>query len=444
MYKYLLLLSIITISVLSCYGVKKNPISENDKNITKETASQNIILLDDNLENEVKSLNLSDAISSIDIIPLELTNKSEIRDIYNVGITEDDVVITFYRQLLHFSRNGKFLNEIGRLGNGPKEYQDTYFCMITPSRKEVHVLYGNGVKVYSFDGEFKKEAININYEKLFSGIEGRIYSYSDFVFLHQRLPILTPAGEFWSVALVDSTYNIQKKYDNPDFIGRYSEMEKEENRPNMSYLKNQWIEQFINEDYYGNLFKIKYDAIDTIYQFNVQNLTFDPVYSLELGKRPSFEMSHSWLKDPAFFKYLWIYDFYDSKDYLYFLAGKDDMVYTIQYNKTNKEIKVRKDKSTIRENKFPSGHTTITHRRLERQFKLKNDISGGVDFTVDYKIPGGYWVSVNQPSDLLEKINIEELKKADVKDKAARDKLVQVLSNLSEEDNPVLIIAKVK
>jgi hypothetical protein len=87
---------------------------------------------------------------------------------------------------------------------------------------------------------------------------------------------------------------------------------------------------------------------------------------------------------------------------------------------------------------------TVTHRRLERQFKLTNDMSGGVDFTVDLKTPGGYWVSVNQPSDLLEKIDIEELKKADVKDKAARGRLVNVLSNLSEDDNPVLIIAKLK
>jgi len=432
----MLLILIAMISTGSC--------SYKDKDTNTKSESSQIVDIDieKGLKQEIGVLNLSDAVSSLEIVPLEFTDKSAIKDIYNIGITENDIVTTSYRQLLHFSKDGKFLNEIGRFGNGPEEYSNTYYCMIRGNHKDVYILTGQGVKAFNFDGRFKREASKQKYADMFSGFESKPLYFSNHFFLHDKLPLDSPKNDFWSLALVDSAFNIQKKFYNPDYIDRYPDMLKEENRLNHSYLKNHWAEHFLNDSYYDNTFKIKYYGVDTIYQFNDEKLRFDPIYSLSFGERPAFEMAHSWIKEPAFFKYLWVYDFYEVKDFIYFLAGKGDVVYTIRYNKRNREIKVRKDKSKIRETLFPG--TNLTYRRLNREFKLTNDISGGVDFVVDYKTPEGYWVSVCQPSDLLKKINIEELKKSEVKDRAARDKLVKILTNLSEDDNPVLFIAKLK
>ena len=75
---------------------------------------------------------------------------------------------------------------------------------------------------------------------------------------------------------------------------------------------------------------------------------------------------------------------------------------------------------------------------------MQNDISGGGDFSVDYKSQGKYWIDECTPSDLLEQIDVDGLKTGKVKDEAARDKLVQVLSTIAEDDNPVLFIATLK
>ena len=418
--------------------------SYKDKDTNTKSESSQIVDIDieKGLKQEIGVLNLSDAVSSLEIVPLEFTDKSAIRDIENVGVTENDIVTTFGHQLFHFSRDGKFLNEIGRRGEGPEEYRAAYFCLIHGDNKELYVWTGRGIKVYNFDGSFKRVASKLATNEMFSGFHPKLLYFSNHIFLHDILPLDSPKNEFWSLSLVDSSFNMQKKFYNPDYVVRFPDMLKEENRLSHLYLKNYWTEEPLNANYYDNTFKIKYYGVDTIYQFNDEKLRFEATYSLSFGERPAFEMSHSWIKEPAFFTYLWVYDFYEVKDFIYFLAGKGDTVYTIRYNKQNREIKVRKDKSKIREKLFPG--TNLTHRRLNREFKLTNDISGGVDFVVDYKTPEGYWISVCQPSDLLEKINVEELKKSEVKDRAARDKLVKILTNLSEEDNPVLFIAKLK
>lgn len=90
---------------------------------------------------------------------------------------------------------------------------------------------------------------------------------------------------------------------------------------------------------------------------------FLPVYIISLGERPSFEISHQWIKDPIFFNYLWFSNFYDSETYLYLFLGKSNNSYIIRYDKTNGELRSYRSESLIKEISLPDPPNFIIRNR---------------------------------------------------------------------------------
>lgn len=72
----------------------------------------------------VPSLLLSEAASKVDIVPLEVTDESLLGEIYHLQITENDIWVHHYKDkcICRFSRSGKFLNKVGKIGQGPGEF----------------------------------------------------------------------------------------------------------------------------------------------------------------------------------------------------------------------------------------------------------------------------------------------------------------------------------
>ncbi|OJV34134.1 MAG: hypothetical protein BGO29_07815 [Bacteroidales bacterium 36-12] len=54
------------------------------------------------------------------------------------------------------------------------------------------------------------------------------------------------------------------------------------------------------------------------------------------------------------------------------------------------------------------------------------------------------WIAQFDAADLLEKVDLNELKSSDYLLPSKRDKLVKIIENLKEDDNPVLMIATLK
>jgi hypothetical protein len=74
---------------------------------------------------------------------------------------------------------------------------------------------------------------------------------------------------------------------------------------------------------------------------------------------------------------------------------------------------------------------------------FKNDLCGGLDFYPDY-VNERQWIARYEVADLKEKIDIGKLKTQEVLFPAKRDKLVKILENLADDDNPILIVAELK
>lgn len=299
--------------------------------------------------------------------------------------------------------------------------------------------------MYEYDGTFKRKATKTIIDDIAVG-DPSLILYKNIPFINNRLPVLNPnvnlSDSLWSFALTDSCFNIQARFYNSSFQGHEKEIFEQRCRPKTGEPVNYWGEGKASTDFYGGKFTMKYSGVDTIYQFDIDKQAFEPIYSLSLGERPDFEMSHLWLKNPTFFDYLWVYDYYDSKNHLYFTAAQSDEIYNICYDKENGTVKATEKQGEIKATKFPA--FSEPYRRIDCPFSLTNDLCGGGDFTVDYKSSGKHWVSAVNPSDLLEKIDVEALKKESVKDEKAKQRLLEVLNKVTEEDNPVLIIATLK
>ena len=113
-----------------------------------------IINLSDNVQ-EVKSLPLSDVAAKVEIVPLEVTDESLLANVTDFYVSEYNIWIHHSKdpKIYRFTREGKFLNTIGKRGQGPGEY--TYFMnfMIDEKRQEVYVVTTNRV-VYVYAANF--------------------------------------------------------------------------------------------------------------------------------------------------------------------------------------------------------------------------------------------------------------------------------------------------
>ena len=416
---------------VSCINLSK------EKDISsKELILKNIDLIN-GIKNSVSVLNLSDVSENIDIVKLELTEQSLLGDIENVFITNNDIFIVDYKNgILRFSKEGIFLNRIGRKGQGPSEYLSTPQMIVNEKLSLVYLLTTRGLKVFDYDGKYIKTIPNTLFEDLFFSPNGRILFTGEKFFLNNQLPILFPNKELWTLALVDTSLSVVKKFFNPSFRFYENEIRERAGSGN-SLVRDQWTEQTKTHiDFYNDDFRMIYYGGDTIYQY-IKN-SFSPCYILDLGERPSFEMSHEWLKKAEFFSYLWLYDFYDTKDFFYFVLGKSKNLYTVKYGKKDGELQSLNSKSQIIEMKNPA----FIHRRFKYMFELHNDLIGG-EFEVDYKT-NKYWCDIIYPSDLLKYYNIEDIRNENVKIETSRDDYIKMLMDVKEEDNPILLIATLK
>ncbi len=98
--------------------------------------------------------------NKVDYILLEKTPKSLIGSIMDASITSDYIFIRHNGSplLTQFSRDGKFVRQIGSIGRGPKEYGLMRKFSIDEKREliYIHSNWTQRILVYSFKGEYVK------------------------------------------------------------------------------------------------------------------------------------------------------------------------------------------------------------------------------------------------------------------------------------------------
>lgn len=425
--------------LLGCSGNKK-------ENTLQDEEDTPVINLSSDNVSKVALLPLSEAAAKVEIVSLEVTDESLIGEITKMKVTDSDIWVKHYKDnhLLRFSRSGKFLNKVGKVGQGPEEYIRMADFFVDENTKEVYIQTTIvGVKVYDYEGNYKRTAAKTSPDDVFMTMYFQFALYDNKFFIAQNMAFInkpTPKDSVWSFAWVDSTYQKKKIFKNPAHIGREEEIMK--NGINFQQFVNYWLEPFTSIDTYGNQLTLKYPDTDTIYRYDSPANELVPQYIISTHEeKGDYGATHVWFRERSAFDYFSIYSYYPSKDNIYLLCSKGETIYTYCYDKQTGKVKVKERKSEITERML--GNHTL--RRLEgaKYFILDNDLCGG-SFHVDYRSQGKYWIDVLVPNSEDNWIDVDELKVSNVKDVSLKAKFIHILENVEEESNPILVIATLK
>ena len=394
----------------------------------------------------VPSLLLSEAAEKLEIVPLEMTDESVLSDITEMQVTDHNIWIDHGREfyIYRFSRTGKFLNRIGSIGQGPGEYVNYLTFLVDEDKKEVYIFStNNGVLVYDFEGGFKKQISDFQtMVGMFSSIYKQYILNDHKFFAIQNFGLYRSVDKdsLWSFVSLDDNFQKKRLFKNPVHVGKEEQIIA--NRANMDRMVNYWMEYLTSVDIYNGQLTLKYPDTDTIYCYDDATNQLLPQYAIFTDEeKGDYEATHLWFKDRKAFDYFSIFSYYPTKDFVYLIGSKGEEVYTYCYNKKDGSVRLQKRQSAITERDVP--WFSFPLRQMKRDFVLDNDLGGG-DFTVDSRSSGKYWIDVLDSSDNENWIDIDQIKSSTVIDESKKKELIQVLENVTEDSNPILLIATLK
>ncbi|MCM0343367.1 6-bladed beta-propeller [Bacteroides fragilis] len=433
--KSILLLIIITL--LGCSSNKKQePISKSGVPVINLSEDVSTVL----------SLLLSESAEKLEIVPLEMTDQSMLGEIRRIQVTDHNIWIDHGREfyIYRFSRSGKFLNKIGSIGQGPGEYTTYSTFLVDEDKKEVYIIANtNGVLAYDFEGNFKRKIVDIQtILQLFSSVYDQYILNNQKFFATQNFALYRPIDKdsLWSFVSLGDDFQKKKYFKNPAHVGREEQIIA--NRANMDRMVNYWREYLTSMDTYNAQLTLKYPDTDTIYCYDDATNQLSPQYAIFTDEeKGDYEATHLWFKDRKTFDYFSIFSYYPTKDFVYLIGSKGEEVYTYCYNKKDGSVRLQKRQSAITERDVP--WFSFPLRQMKRDFVLDNDLGGG-DFTVDSRSSGKYWIDVLDSSDNENWIDIDQIKSSTVIDESKKKELIQVLENVTEDSNPILLIATLK
>ncbi len=116
-----------------------------------------------NLENvSAENIKISTIADSIYYIKLETSNECLIKNIQKIYVDKELIfILDNNERLLLFDRDGKFLNQIGRIGKGPGEYSINDFS-VDSVNNIVYILDARQILGYNYSGEFINIQISVN------------------------------------------------------------------------------------------------------------------------------------------------------------------------------------------------------------------------------------------------------------------------------------------
>lgn len=359
-----------------------------------DNKSVEIIYLREAFENK-KSINISDIATHYEYIRLETKNECLIGAKIKVYSNDQYLIAIDRKRILLFNRkDGKFIREIGHMGNGPGEYSRTYTVM--PFNEEKNIVYAGRNKKrygYSLDGQLKD---TLTIPELVSEI-GNIDEGIFVAFLPNY-----QGNEKNKIIIFNDKDSLIKIFPNylsaPKTDGFFV------------WNPSSWFYKLNKQLYFYELFN------DTLFHVSTNSLTpriifnmgtYSPPY--EMKTSPKFEVD----------KYFLIKTINESSKYLFCTFNFNKRNYTSIYDKDQRKTIVN-DYDTESGNGFIYNINDFVPPELS-SINEKDELICTIDA---YKIK--QWFEVNP-----EKIN-------------QLPEYLKNLKNIQETNNPVIIIAKLK
>ena len=399
-----------------------------------------------------QKLYLSDFVSELEYIPLETGDKCLIGDVYdnNVIVTKSHIFIASQKYCYAFGRDGKFITEIGHSGQGPGEYtviNTTTGIFVDEKRQSLYLeIIPFAILEYSWDGVFRR-SIKLPTNKLGHYPTG-VFFVRDSLFIGHNTNY--SGDQEYHFFLFDISGKIIKTFDNHVKIERSKIIWNsfEGSIKPFRLLENIFVKEFPNDTLYC---LNEHDELIPQFVFNLGK------YAYTKEKRANNNPIEG-TKDVIFIPHFMI-PMITASNYIFFSVDPTELTYPISL-----------PKGRVRKSVLPPGAVRVgyydpdnpratplgiydtvnkTTRLLDtdpfsRMIGLINDLDGGLSFWPFYFNSENELVDIYQAGKMKEYLTEEYFAAHEIRDSQANQKLREFLKTLDEDDNPVVVVGKMK
>lgn len=267
-YKKYLVIVIANIFFISCHSNSKKEIDEKSENLSTTTYKDSLInkmnsyfpiYINKNKKYDNKGFIFLQDVGSVEYIKLETTDNCLLKGkrlLEGILLDNDNIFISTSDNVFRFDKNGKFINSIGKIGEGPNEFILLLDFKINKDLKEVLILDATSRKIciYDYDGNFKSSYSLKAYCSGFDIVDAGILLCSNNI-NNNRPTIFTT-----------STIN-------GDILTEISPI-----RTKRTGAKTVLMEYYTDNKYYNNQLIYNTFMMDTIYSVNKKTLIMSPRY----------------------------------------------------------------------------------------------------------------------------------------------------------------------
>ncbi|MCK9304656.1 MAG: 6-bladed beta-propeller, partial [Bacteroidales bacterium] len=359
-------------------------------------------------------------------IPLETNNNSLLGNIRKIFFEKSMFYVVDNNNVCKiFDRKGKYLKTIDRKGNGPEEYAQISDINVDPETGNILILERNNIKEFDISGKFIKKIESP--EKTFTFFNFTILSNGLFA---ANISNFKPRGKEEGFLIYDSSLKIHNKITFPS-----PTVKPQPPTPDGAFSFVPVFSDIYRFSRCKSQVNISREFNDTVYLLN-KNFSLSPLYVFDFGNfsfnkqnLSPFELQNN---SPVITKSP---DIHQNSDYLFLnfdLRGKAPFSYTEKARDGSIRI-VNTEVKAIYSKK--NGVLTLLKESSNHLWGLKDDISEGPPFWPLFVSSESDMISYFQAMDL---IRLKEEQGGEFKG------LSKITKDLSEGDNPVIVLVKLK
>jgi hypothetical protein len=343
-----------------------------------------------------KTYPLSTIAESVDYIPLETTPENLLESCYNICVTSDEIfVFDFSHKAYCFNKKGDFLNKIGRIGRGPGECQKPTEMVLDTIRQQIILLDHDKLVTYDYDGNF------ISRGKLQIKSMGMLKYGKDHLLIKDMYYSFAKPNKRYSMYF----YSLDKKKE----VSKIA-CEKKDKIPfcicepiMYSYNSNTFVKDYWSDTIYRVINPFQLEAYAKIKTGKLKHRDNDDNSVFTGEKNPG----DTWVVD--------IKRISESNRFIFLVTNKGQFIYDkkndntfcCSYQRGDKYASVFENDLTSRPNLFPFSNSQFVNDNLMVTYKYAYEFfEDGVD--------------------------------------AGNPKIKKLMQNLQPEDNPVLVLVKLK
>lgn len=376
-----------------------------NQNSTKE-GILSIIDLEKAIEKTAKPMNLSDFVEDIEYIRPEYPT-TLVDFIFDISINDNYLLLEVRGRLLCYTREGKFIREIGRRGQGPKEHLGIRSHTLYNDLVAINSNYNRKILWYNTNGDYLHQTpVSNNVYKINLLDTNRIA-----IHLHHGASIDKP--DIFVTGIIDKNGDtIQLKKDEPYYP------------KGKTPTPSRWC--------YNDTVRVLTCINDTVYSVTKNEIL--PTYIVNFGK---YKVTQEAFEDVRLLqdersKYIQSLSFSETSRYVLAMFQYDNKRWVAVYDKQAKEISAWSIKPE-----------NVNKYGLLEGGGWINDIDGGAAPTYLNSVSNDYFAINVQPEDLKTQF-IENKKYISVKYPDKQQKLERLIHSLNDDENPIIILYKLK